>query len=85
MAYRLVRPDPNPRPTVRPDPKPKPKPNPNANPNPDPNQETKRQLDVLDQQLATRSFVAGETFTLADCAIWPWYAYDPKPRPIPSH
>lgn len=35
--------------------------------------ETKRQLDVLNQLLATRSFIAGETYTIADIAIWPWY------------
>lgn len=35
--------------------------------------ETKRQLDVLDQLLATRPYVAGETYTIADMAIWPWY------------
>ena len=35
--------------------------------------ETKRQLDVLDKQLATNSFVAGEDYTIADMAIWPWY------------
>ena len=34
--------------------------------------ETKRQLDVLDKQLAkTGAFVAGNEFSLADCAIWP--------------
>lgn len=35
--------------------------------------ETKRQLDVLDQLLATRSYVAGDSYTIADMAIWPWY------------
>lgn len=35
--------------------------------------ETKRQLDVLDQLLATRPFVAGDEYTIADMAIWPWY------------
>jgi GST-like protein len=35
--------------------------------------ETKRQLDVLDRLLATRSFVAGDEYTIADMAIWPWY------------
>ncbi len=35
--------------------------------------ETKRQLDVLDRELAGRSFIAGEDYTIADMAIWPWY------------
>ncbi len=35
--------------------------------------ETKRQLDVLDQLLARQAFVAGDTYTIADMAIWPWY------------
>ncbi len=35
--------------------------------------EVKRQLDVLDQRLAEVPFVAGENYTIADIAIWPWY------------
>ncbi len=35
--------------------------------------ETKRQLDVLDRLLATRRYVAGDDYTIADIAIWPWY------------
>lgn len=35
--------------------------------------EAKRQLDVLDKQLAKNTFVAGDTFSIADIAIWPWY------------
>jgi len=35
--------------------------------------EAKRQLDVLDKQLAKHRYIAGDSFTLADCAIWPWY------------
>lgn len=35
--------------------------------------EVKRQLDVLDRQLASRQFIAGDTYTIADMAIWPWY------------
>ncbi|NEX46856.1 glutathione-dependent disulfide-bond oxidoreductase [Pseudotabrizicola algicola] len=35
--------------------------------------ETKRQLDVLDRQLAERAYVAGDDYTIADMAIWPWY------------
>ena len=35
--------------------------------------ETKRQLDLLDKVLAKRSYVAGDTYTIADIAIWSWY------------
>jgi len=35
--------------------------------------ETKRQLDVLDRHLADRTFMAGESYSIADMAIWPWY------------
>ena len=35
--------------------------------------EVKRQLDVLDRQLATRPFIAGEDYSIADMAIYPWY------------
>lgn len=35
--------------------------------------EAKRQLDVLDKQLANHTFIAGEEYTIADIAIWPWY------------
>jgi GST-like protein len=35
--------------------------------------EVKRQLDVLDRQLALHPYVAGEEYTIADMAIWPWY------------
>lgn len=35
--------------------------------------ETKRQLDVLDRQLAGNEFIAGSEYTIADMAIWPWY------------
>jgi GSH-dependent disulfide-bond oxidoreductase len=35
--------------------------------------EVKRQLDVLDRQLATHEFIAGGEYTIADIAIWPWY------------
>lgn len=35
--------------------------------------EAKRQLDVLDRQLATHRFIAGDEYTIADIAIWPWY------------
>lgn len=35
--------------------------------------ETKRQLDVLDKQLAANRFISGNDYTIADMAIWPWY------------
>ena len=35
--------------------------------------EVKRQLDVLDRQLANNEYVAGNDYTIADMAIWPWY------------
>ena len=35
--------------------------------------EVKRQLDVLDRQLAENSFIAGDEYTIADMAIFPWY------------
>ncbi|MGR5557641.1 glutathione-dependent disulfide-bond oxidoreductase [Vibrio fortis] len=35
--------------------------------------EAKRQLDVLDKQLANNEFVSGDELTIADIAIWPWY------------
>ncbi|EPL6453970.1 glutathione-dependent disulfide-bond oxidoreductase [Providencia rettgeri] len=35
--------------------------------------ETKRQLDVLDKRLADNKYVAGDNYTIADMAIWPWY------------
>lgn len=35
--------------------------------------ETKRQLDVLDQRLKDNAFLAGDAYTIADIAVWPWY------------
>jgi GST-like protein len=35
--------------------------------------EVKRQLDVLDRHLADHEYLAGETYTIADMAVWPWY------------
>lgn len=35
--------------------------------------EAKRQLDVLDKQLANHRYICGEEYTIADMAIWPWY------------
>ena len=35
--------------------------------------EVKRQLDVLDLQLGEHRFLAGDNYTIADMAVWPWY------------
>lgn len=35
--------------------------------------EVKRQLDVLNRQLADNPYVSGDDYTIADMAIWPWY------------
>jgi GSH-dependent disulfide-bond oxidoreductase len=35
--------------------------------------EVKRQLDVLDRHLADHAYMAGDGYTIADMAIWPWY------------
>jgi len=35
--------------------------------------EVKRQLDVLDRHFAERRFLAGDEYTIADIATWPWY------------
>ena len=35
--------------------------------------EVKRQLDVLNRRLAEHRFLAGDEYTVADMAVWPWY------------
>jgi GST-like protein len=35
--------------------------------------EVKRQLDVLDRRLAESAYLAGDAYTIADMAVWPWY------------
>ena len=35
--------------------------------------EVKREMDVLDRRLAESRFIAGDAYTIADIAIWPWY------------
>ena len=42
--------------------------------------ETKRLLDVLDRRLAESRFLAGDEYTLADIANWPWYGSLAKGR-----
>lgn len=35
--------------------------------------EAKRQLDVLDRRLSESTYLAGDAYTIADIAVWPWY------------
>ncbi len=35
--------------------------------------EAKRQMDVLDKRLAGHAYLAGDDYTIADMAVWPWY------------
>jgi GST-like protein len=35
--------------------------------------EVKRQLDVLDRRLGESRYLAGDEYTIADIAVWPWY------------
>ncbi|MGN1288150.1 MAG: glutathione-dependent disulfide-bond oxidoreductase, partial [Bradyrhizobium sp.] len=35
--------------------------------------EVKRQLDVLDRRLVDNEYLAGDVYTIADMAVWPWY------------
>lgn len=35
--------------------------------------EVKRQFDVLDRHLAENEYIAGDDYSIADMAIWPWY------------
>jgi GST-like protein len=35
--------------------------------------EVKRQLDVIDRRLAETEYLAGDEYTIADMAVWPWY------------
>ena len=42
--------------------------------------EAKRQLDVLDRHLAGHEYFAGDEYSIADMAIWPWYGALAKGR-----
>ena len=35
--------------------------------------EAKRQLDLLDKELASKPYIAGAEYSIADIAIWSWY------------
>jgi len=35
--------------------------------------ETKRQMDVLDRELAEHQYLGGDEYSIADMATWPWY------------
>lgn len=35
--------------------------------------EAKRELDMLDRRLAVSPYLAGDEYTIADMAVWPWY------------
>jgi GST-like protein len=35
--------------------------------------EAKRQMDVLNRRLAESRFLAGDDYSIADIAVWPWY------------
>lgn len=35
--------------------------------------EVKRQLDVLNRHLVDNEYLAGDEYTIADMAVWPWY------------
>jgi GSH-dependent disulfide-bond oxidoreductase len=35
--------------------------------------EAKRQLDVLDRHFADHEYLAGDEYSIADMAVWPWY------------
>ncbi len=35
--------------------------------------EAKRQMDVLDRRLAESPYLAGDDYSIADIAVWPWY------------
>ncbi|PIF73752.1 GST-like protein [Variovorax sp. 54] len=35
--------------------------------------EVKRQLDVLDRRLSEAAYLAGDEYSIADMAVWPWY------------
>lgn len=48
--------------------------------------ETTRLYKVLDQRLATSAYLAGDAYSIADIATWPWLRYwDKQGQDLPAH
>ena len=46
--------------------------------------EAKRQLDLLDKELAKKAYIAGDDYSIADIAIWSWYGQLVQDRLYPD-
>lgn len=46
--------------------------------------ETKRQLDLLDKELADKAYITGDQYTIADIAIWSWYGRLAQDKTYPN-